>query len=135
MAVVRNLFTIFDFPKSDWRRLQRTDFVRSGVETISTPRRTKFIRRDQWFYVISHLHNNRSYGRFERTIKWRSAFTRRLTLRLQLIIYMLLNTPNGDKIWIIKQKFGESHIIFYKLYSVSNLGKKEHTKKKTCSRK
>ena len=52
MAAVRNLFTIFDFPKSDWRRFQRTDFVRSGVETISTPRRTKFVRRDQWFYVI-----------------------------------------------------------------------------------
>ena len=76
MDAVRNLFTIFDFPKSDWRRLQRTDFVRLGVETISTPRRTKFVRRDQWFYVISHLHNNRSYGRFKRTIKWRSALKR-----------------------------------------------------------
>ena len=84
MAAVRNLFTTFDFPKSDWRRLQRTDFVRSGVENISTPRRTKFVRRDQWFYVISHLFN-RSYGRFERTIKWRSALSNvRATLRLQL---------------------------------------------------
>ena len=49
---VRNLFTIFDFPKSDWRRLQRTDFVRSGVETISTPRRTKFVRRDFTQFLI-----------------------------------------------------------------------------------
>ena len=30
MASVRNLFTIFDFPKSDWRRPQQTDFVRLG---------------------------------------------------------------------------------------------------------
>ena len=99
MAAVHNLFTIVDFPKSDWRRLQRTDFVRSGVETISTPRRTKFVRRDQWFYVISHLHNNRSYGRFERTIKALRPVSTQRALEATKAIYCF---RNKRRLWALK---------------------------------
>ena len=70
MAAVRNLSTIFDFPKSDWRNRfcslgSRNHFYSQANKICST--RSVILRN-------SHLHNNRSYGCFERTIKWRSAF-------------------------------------------------------------
>ena len=90
------------------RRLQRSDFVRSGVETIYTPRWTEFVRRDQWFYAISHLHNNRLYVRFERPLKWRSA----------------LKAPYGrpeDALWTLFAHWEMGGWVFY--MRVSSLGK------------